>query len=286
MHSHTQFKKKFISSLVGVASVSSLVLVPEIGQANSNFDSSDSSTQSIFAQSTQRTASPSPRTTTSPGTTPSPSPRTTTSPGTTPSPSPRTTTSPGTTQSPSPRTTTSPGTTQSPSPRTTTSPGTTTSPRTTTPNHSPTARDKEFMTKAAQSDQTEIQTSKLALQRSKNQSVREYAQNMIQHHTNSSQKLTQIAKKKNFPLPTDIGTENKALLTKLSNLNGAEFDKAYMNGQVQAHQRTLAEYQSYLKQGQDPELKAFASQVEPIVASHLATAKNQVGNTVRSGSGR
>ncbi|KAB8334773.1 DUF4142 domain-containing protein [Scytonema tolypothrichoides VB-61278] len=168
----------------------------------------------------------------------------------------------------------------------TTSPsgGTTSSPRTTTPNGSLTALDKEFMTKAAQSDQTEIQTSQLALKRSQNKEVKDFAQRMIKEHTNSSQQLKQIAKKKSFTLPKDIGQENKALLTKLTKLNGKNFDQAYMQGQVQAHTKTLADYQNYLSQGQDPDLSAFANKIAPIVAEHQQMAQNMAGGAGTPGS--
>lgn len=228
MHNHTRLMKKFVSSFVGVAGVSSLIVFPGIVQANINSSSSNSSSQSILSQNT-------------------------------------------------------PGTT-SPSGGTTSSPGGTSSPGTTSPNRSLTAVDKQFITKAAQSDQTEIQTSQLALKRSQNQEVRSFAERMIQEHTTSSQQLTPIAQKKGFTPPKDIGKENRALLTKLSNLKGTEFDRAYMQGQVQAHSKTLANYQNYLKQGQDPDLTAFASQFAPIVADHLQMAQNMAGGSGTTGS--
>ncbi|ARV60646.1 DUF305 domain-containing protein [Nostocales cyanobacterium HT-58-2] len=165
------------------------------------------------------------------------------------------------------------------------SPGTTSSPRTTTPNRSLTALDKQFMTKAAQSDQFEIQTSQQALKRSQNQEVKNFAQRMIQDHTQSTQELTQIAKKKGVALPKDVGQDNKPLLTKLTQSKGTNFDKAYLQGQVQAHTKTLSNYQNYLKQGQDPDLRAFAGKIEPIVAEHLQMAQNMVGGTGTSGTG-
>jgi putative membrane protein len=165
-------------------------------------------------------------------------------------------------------------------------PGTTSpSGSTTTPNGSLTALDQEFMTKAAQSDKTEIQTSQLALKRSQNKQVRDFAQRMIKEHTDSSKQLKQIAQKKSFKLPKDIGQENKALLTQLSNLNGTNFDQAYMQGQVQAHTKTLADYQNYLSQGQDSDLSAFANKIAPIVADHLQMAQNMTGGSGSSSSG-
>ncbi|MBD0261185.1 MAG: DUF4142 domain-containing protein [Tolypothrix sp. Co-bin9] len=146
--------------------------------------------------------------------------------------------------------------------------------RNTTPSSS--SLDTEFITKAAQSDMTEIQTSQLALQKSKNKSVRDYAQMMIQHHTQSSEELKPIAQSKRVPMPRNIGPENTALLRSLQRVNGSQFDQAYMQGQVQAHTRTQAEYEKYLKQGQDPQLRAFAGKILPVVVQHLEMAEKMV----------
>jgi putative membrane protein len=121
---------------------------------------------------------------------------------------------------------------------------------TTKPSTSLTALDQQFITKAAQSNLTEIQTSQLALQRSKNEASCEKCR-----------------------LPKDIGPDNKTLLTKLTKATGNNFAHAYMQGQVQGHQKTLAEYQKYLQNGQYPNLKAFARQVAPTVGNHLQLAQ-------------
>jgi putative membrane protein len=136
--------------------------------------------------------------------------------------------------------------------------------------------DNQFAIKAAQSDQTEIQTSQLALQKSTNLKVRQFAEQMIQQHTASTQKLMPIAMKKGVALPKDVGPINRPLVNELSQLSGAEFDREYMIGQVQAHAGTQATYQSYLREGRDPELKAFATQVLPIVGEHLQMAQGMV----------
>lgn len=138
------------------------------------------------------------------------------------------------------------------------------------------AVDRQFAVKAAQSDMTEIQTSQLALKRSQNQQVRQFAQEMIQQHTQSSNKLKPLAAQKGITLPKSLGAENQALLNKLMKLSGAQFDQAYMSGQTKAHAKTQAIYQNELKQGQDPGMKAFASQVLPIVTAHLRMAQSMV----------
>lgn len=52
---------------------------------------------------------------------------------------------------------------------------------------------QQFVQKAAQSDITEIKTSQLALQRSHNPQVKQFAQMMIREHTQSSSKLKPLA---------------------------------------------------------------------------------------------
>lgn len=138
------------------------------------------------------------------------------------------------------------------------------------------AIDRQFLAKAAQSDMTEIQTSQLALKRSQNSQVRQFSQEMIQEHTQSSSKLKPLAARKGVTLPKTLGAENQALLTQLTKLSGTQFDQAYMKGQTQAHTKTQAAYQTVLQQGQDSDVKAFANEVLPVVTAHLRMAQNMV----------
>lgn len=234
--------KKFLGSFLGVAGVSALIGFPGMAQAHLQQSSSNNSSKSIIAQNT-------------PDTTPSGTMSTPGTPDTTPSGN-----------------TSTPGTTD------TTPSGTTSTPNSTNSNPSLSVLDKEFMTKAAQSDTTEIQTSELALKKSKDKAVKDFAQHMIQDHTNSTQELTQIASTKGFTLPKGVGSENKPLLTKLQQTSGKSFDRAYIQGQIQAHTKTLAEYQKYIKQGQDPDLQAFAKKIAPIVAQHKQMAQKTVAS--------
>ena len=151
-----------------------------------------------------------------------------------------------------------------------------TAPMSTSTKSSLNAVDRQFISKAAQSDMTEIKTSQLALSRSQDPQVRQFAQQMIQQHTESSNKLKPLAYRKGVALPKDLGAENQALLTQLTKLSGTQFNQAYMNGQAKAHAKTKSVFQSELQKGQDGEVKAFASQVLPIVSAHLQMAQKMV----------
>ncbi|MER3433730.1 MAG: hypothetical protein C4288_09905 [Leptolyngbya sp. ERB_1_1] len=107
-----------------------------------------------------------------------------------------------------------------------------------TTNSSLSAVDRQFIKKAAQSDMTEIKTSQLALQRSSNPKVKQFAQMMITQHTESSNKLKPIAAAKKVTLPNSPDKENSALVSQLTKLAGTQFDQAYMNGQVRHPQQS------------------------------------------------
>lgn len=240
MLDNTRLIKKLVGGFLGVAGASTLIGFPGLAQADFHSSLSNSS-ESILAQTPAGSTSPTPSTTSAPETIDT---------------------------TPSGGATSAPGTVD-----TTPSGGATSTPETNNSRSSLSTADRDFITKAAQSDNTEIQTSKLALKRSQNQQVRNFAQRMIQDHTNSTNQLKQIVQPKGIKLPSGVGP-NKTLVTKLTNLTGKNFDRAYMQAQVEAHTKTLNDYQSYLKQGQNAELQAFATKIEPVVQQHLQMAQN------------
>ncbi len=132
--------------------------------------------------------------------------------------------------------------------------------------------DHQFITHAAQGDMTEIKTSQLALERSQNPQVRQFAQMMIDQHTQSSEQLKPLAERKGVALPEYLGADNQSLLLQLTKLSGAEFDQAYMSGQILAHATAQGLYRNEQLQGSDPDVKAFADQFFTIIASHYRMA--------------
>jgi len=190
--------------------------------------------------------------------------------------------SPGTTTQPIPDATRSqPGATESnPSINQPNRNSTQTQPSTTRQNQQLSAQDRQFIIEAAQGGMAEVQLGKLALQRASSQEVKDYAQHMIDEHTKVNQQLMALAKQKGVTPPKTIGQKNEAVRAKLSKLSGSAFDKAYMNeAGVKAHAQQEVLFSQQAKQGQDPELKAFAAKVLPTVQEHLQQAQKQTGTS-------
>ena len=119
----------------------------------------------------------------------------------------------------------------------------------------------------------EVELGKLAVQHAQSQQTKEFAQHMIEDHTRCSQELTEIAKKNNFKLATELTKECKDIIAKLSNAKGAEFDRQYMDTQVKVHQEAVTLFKTQAKSGQNADLRAFADKGLPGIEKHLQKAQ-------------
>lgn len=136
------------------------------------------------------------------------------------------------------------------------------------------ASDATFVKKAAISDMYEIQASQMAQTRAVSADVKTFASRMIADHTKTSDQLKSIlSSKRNLKAPTALDAKHKALLSKLTSATGANFDSAYAQQQLQAHQQAVTLFTGESQNGKDPDLKNFASQTLPTLQQHLSMAQ-------------
>lgn len=144
------------------------------------------------------------------------------------------------------------------------------------------ALDREFVTHAFQSNNAEIATSQLALQRSEDNMIRQYAQRMIDEHTSANEVLTRYASERNIELPDEpVDPLNRAIAQQLAQLSGRQFDQAYMDVQRDAHLRAFALFQTQSGYGQDQGLRSYAAQLLPNIGEHYEMAQEM--NGIRTG---
>jgi putative membrane protein len=134
---------------------------------------------------------------------------------------------------------------------------------------------EDFVTLAAQSDMLEIQSSKLALQKSDSDKTKTFAQNMIDDHTKTSTELKELVSsgKVKVSAPSALDKKHEAKLDKLTKLQGKDFTKEYDDMQVSAHKDAVSLFERYGKDGDNPDLKAFASKTLPALKEHLQMAQ-------------
>ena len=133
----------------------------------------------------------------------------------------------------------------------------------------------EFVTKVAISDMMEIQSSQLALGRQPDADTKPFAERMITDHQQTSKELKALVEsgKVKASLPTGLDAEHLKKLDDLKAKSGKEFDRAYDQMQLQAHEEAVALFSDYARNGDNPDLKAWAAKTLPHLREHLEMAK-------------
>ena len=135
---------------------------------------------------------------------------------------------------------------------------------------------QDFVTLAAQSDMLEIASSKLALQKSDSGKTKTFAQKMIDDHTATSTELKGLVSsgKVKVTAPSALDKAHQEKLDKLAKLQGKDFTKQYDDMQVSAHKDAVSLFERYGKDGDNPDLKAFAGKTLPTLKEHLQMAQD------------
>lgn len=133
--------------------------------------------------------------------------------------------------------------------------------------------DEAFMSKAAQVGISEVSLGMLAVDKGFTPDVKRFAQRMKDDHGRAGEELQALALRKSVTLATGVDGEAKAMRERLSSLNGEAFDRAYIEAMIDGHQRVIDEFRAEVQQGQDPDVKAWASKTLSTIESHLQHAK-------------
>lgn len=133
--------------------------------------------------------------------------------------------------------------------------------------------DAEFAVEAADGGLMEAELGTLALTKAASPEVKQFAQMMVEEHSNANNELKSLAEQKNIVLPTTMGNERQRKFNDLSEKTGTEFDKEYIDLMVRDHKEDIDEFEEQAEEGQDAGLKAWASAKVPVLRKHLQEAE-------------
>jgi putative membrane protein len=142
--------------------------------------------------------------------------------------------------------------------------------------------DRRFVTKAADDGQAEVQVAQLAADKASNPDVKQFAQQMVQDHTQANQQLMSLASSKNVKLDKDDGKDRT--YKRLSKASGNDFDREFVEHMVDEHEKDVKLYEKASQNAKDPEVRQFASSTLEHLRHHLQLAQ-QLQQTVASANG-
>jgi len=140
-----------------------------------------------------------------------------------------------------------------------------------------------FLTVAYQDGLAEIQLSRLALQKSTNTDVKNFAQKMINDHTQANLRISGLAQKSGLTLQTTLSPNRQSIADELSTLSGSDFDKAYMDVNVIVHKKDVRLFRRQSEEGKNADVKSFAQNLLPTLSQHLEMAQS-IDNAIQPSS--
>jgi len=134
---------------------------------------------------------------------------------------------------------------------------------------------KGFVEAAAISDMYEVEAGKLASERGKSQAVRQFGEQMVAAHTDSTNKLKSILASNKLAItpPSSLDSRRQGMIDDLKGAKEADFDHRYAVQQVAAHKEADTLMSGYAKHGDNDAIKSFAREIDPVVKQHLAMAQ-------------
>src|SRR5215203_3750408 len=116
----------------------------------------------------------------------------------------------------------------------------------------------QFLTTTAHDSTSELQASRMALQRAENPRVREYAQMIVSDHSQGNQELAQLGQQRGMTLPMRPDEEHVKAAAHMRQLQGRQFDEEYMSMMVADHAKLLSKFQDKAARAQDPAVRSWA----------------------------
>jgi putative membrane protein len=127
-----------------------------------------------------------------------------------------------------------------------------------------------FVARAAFGNMFEVESSKLALERSNAGAVKAFAQRMVDDHSAASVKFKEAVLEAKLAMPPDkLDAKHQAIVDELAARQGGDFDKAYIEAQYKAHIETVELFKGYAQAGEDTRMRAFAAEMLPKLEAHL-----------------
>jgi len=137
----------------------------------------------------------------------------------------------------------------------------------------PQQNDAEFVTEVAAANMAELAVHKAAIAHSANATVKADAKHMLTDHTKMGDALMAYAKKNNITMPADADNAKKEDLAEMEQKTGADFDKAYADHLVDAHEKLIDKFENNEGKRTDPELNKMITDNLPTLRMHLDMSK-------------
>jgi putative membrane protein len=133
--------------------------------------------------------------------------------------------------------------------------------------------DERFIIQAAQSDSAQISMARMALEKSANSDVKDFAHMIEMDHKGALENLKDLMTKFDVRVLRGLSSELQHDIDRMSSLTGSEFDREFINMMVSDHEKTIEMFNDEASSTEDPDMKMYVENTLPILEMHLDKAR-------------
>lgn len=127
----------------------------------------------------------------------------------------------------------------------------------------------QYVMKAGADDLYEIQSSQMVMN-STNPKIKDFANTMVRDHTKSTAEVKAAAMKAGMhPAAPMLSPMQRTMIANLKKVSGTARDTMYLSQQKASHNQALALHEDYAAHGGSAPLKMAATNIAPVVKSHI-----------------
>lgn len=134
---------------------------------------------------------------------------------------------------------------------------------------------EDFIAKTVGADLYQLEAAKIAAAKAHAPGVKAFAQSMAEEHATSRALLNAAARSSGqaVPIPTEPTERQQSMLHLLVRGEQSDFDRTYMEQQVQTHEDTLILVNAYAQSGGVPAIRRVAAGLSPDLQQDLKKAQ-------------
>ena len=125
--------------------------------------------------------------------------------------------------------------------------------------------DLAFVQQATESARKEIGSARDALLQLKQPELIRIAEMLVKDHSGANERLTKLAESKQWPLPAP-----KTPAAPPAGTASSDFDARWTAEMIAGHERSVSLYRAQATNGEDKDLRKYASETLPTIERHLA----------------
>ncbi|GAA0878289.1 hypothetical protein GCM10009119_12570 [Algoriphagus jejuensis] len=133
-------------------------------------------------------------------------------------------------------------------------------------------QDRNFAISSSQFINAQTAFGQLAMDKGEDDSVMEYANMLVEDNTNSITELEAIADSKEIEVSMEMSAEMQAKYDELAMMEGEEFDKAFIQFQLDALDASKSMFENQIDNGQNFTVKGYAEKGLAQIKEHRTEA--------------